>query len=65
MLKKEELTKMIETAFKGVKLDSGLSFEQTKVIDNYGRGVSSEQFANLPNKEITDDWRGNIFCYTG
>lgn len=53
MKSKAETKVAIESAFAGVRLDGGLSLNQTKVIDNYGRGVSSEQ---LPNKEVTDDW---------
>lgn len=56
-LQKEEVRKVIETAFDGVSLDGGLSLEQTKVVDNYGRGVTTKQFTNLPNKEVTDDWK--------
>lgn len=57
MLGREEIKKVIETAFKGVTLDGGLSLEQTKIVDNYGRGVTTEQFTNLPNKEVTHDWK--------
>jgi hypothetical protein len=56
-VRKEELRKIIETAFRGVMLDGGLSLEQTKVIDNYGRGVTNDEFSALPKKEVTDDWR--------
>ncbi len=38
-------------------LDGGISLEQANVIDNYGRGVTSEEFKALPENEITDDWR--------
>jgi len=53
---KAEIKVAIESAFAGVRLDGGLSLNQTKVVDNYGRGVSSEQFSKLPNQEVTDDW---------
>lgn len=53
---KAEVTHLIELAFAGVTLGDGLSLEQSKVVDNYGRGVTSEQFSNLPKKEITDNW---------
>lgn len=54
---KNKIKKLIEDSFKGVTLDGGLSLEQTKVIDNYGRDCTAEQFANLPDKEITNDWQ--------
>lgn len=57
MLSKEKLKILIENAFDGVTLDGGISLEQTKVIDNYSEGVSVEQFANLPNKEVTRNWK--------
>lgn len=57
MIQKEEIKKVIERAFNGVTLDGGLSLEQTKVVDNYGRGVSVEQFTNLPNKEVVNNWK--------
>ena len=56
MSTRAEIVSEIKSAFAGVKLDGGLSLNQTKVIDNYGRGVSAEQFRALPNKETTDDW---------
>lgn len=56
-MQKDEIRNVIETAFSGVTLDGGLSLEQTKVVDNYGRGVTAEQFTNLPNSEVTGDWR--------
>ena len=37
-------------------LDGGISIDQSKVIDNYGRGTSPEGFRRLPEKEVTDDW---------
>lgn len=57
MLQKEEIVNVIEKAFDGATLDGGISLEQTKVIDNYGRGVTAEEFTNLPKKEITDNWK--------
>ena len=56
-MKKEQIKKVIETAFDGVTLDGGISLEQTKVIDNYGRGVSDEEFTAMPNKEVTNNWK--------
>ncbi len=57
MLQKEEIRKLIEKAFSGVTLDGGISLEQTKVIDNYGRGVTVEEFSALPSKEVTNNWK--------
>jgi len=48
---------MIESAFSGVTLDGGISLEQTKVIDNYGRDCTNEEFEALPKGEVTDNWR--------
>lgn len=56
MVSKIKIINEISTAFEGVKLDGGISLNQTKIIDNYGRGCSDEQFAFLPRTEVTDDW---------
>ena len=53
----EELKKIIETAFAGTTLGGGISLEQSKVIDNYGRDTTPEAFGHLPKKEVTGDWR--------
>jgi hypothetical protein len=55
---REEIVQEIRSAFAGVTLDGGISLEQTRVMDNYGRGVTPEQFRDLPKKEVTDDWAG-------
>jgi len=52
----EKIQKTIESAFIGVKLNGGVSLEQAKVIDNYGEGVTEQEFKKLPNTEITEDW---------
>lgn len=57
MLTKKQLIREIEHAFQGVQLEDGLSLKQTKVVDNYGRGCSNEEFVALPQTEITDNWR--------
>lgn len=57
MLQKEEIKDLIETAFSGVTLDGGISLEQTKVVNNYGRGVTEKEFSSLPNKEVTNNWK--------
>jgi hypothetical protein len=51
-----EIEEEIRAAFKGVKLDGGISLRQAKVIDNYGEGITNEEFAGLPQKDITNDW---------
>ena len=56
-MKKEEIKKVIEEAFNGVTLDGGISLEQTKVIDNYRRGISDDEFIALPNNEVTNNWK--------
>ncbi|MDM7921965.1 MAG: hypothetical protein QUS14_06665 [Pyrinomonadaceae bacterium] len=53
---KIEIISAISKAFTGVTLDGGISIDQSRVIDNYGRGASPEEFKRLPDKEITDDW---------
>lgn len=52
----DEIENEIRAAFKDVKLDGGISLRQAKVIDNYGEGVTNEEFAALPQQDITDDW---------
>jgi len=56
MTSKIEIQAMVRSAFNGVTLDGGVSLEQTKVIDNYGREVSSKEFNAMPQTEIIDDW---------
>ena len=52
----DEIKVEIRRAFSGVTLEGGISLDQTKVINNYGRDCSAEQFAALPLSEVTDDW---------
>lgn len=56
MLSKQQLICEIEDAFAGVQLGGGLSLNQTKAVDNYRRGYSTEEFTRLPQHEVTDDW---------
>src|SRR4051794_38305166 len=56
-----ELRQVIQTAFRGVTLDGGLSLRQGEICDNFGKDgegkeVSEGEFAAIPRTEITDDW---------
>jgi len=53
----EKIRQIIESAFAGVKLDGGVSLEQAKVIDNYGEGVTEQEFKNLPRNENRENWK--------
>jgi hypothetical protein len=46
----------IREAFRGVTLGGGTSLRQAQVIDNYGEGVTDEEFDRLPLSEITQSW---------
>ncbi|HEX8834290.1 MAG TPA: DUF6714 family protein [Abditibacteriaceae bacterium] len=52
----QKVRNKIQAAFHDVKLGGGISLRQSKVIDNYGRGVTKAEFAALPRLDITDDW---------
>lgn len=56
MIEKDEIITEIRSAFGGVSLTGGISLEQARVMDNYGEGVTAEEFAQLPKREITEDW---------
>jgi hypothetical protein len=56
MQTRDVVEREIRTAFAGVMLGDGTSLRQAAVIDNYGEGVSDEQFRQLPQTEVTDDW---------
>jgi hypothetical protein len=55
-LTRASLEKIIRAAFAGVTLGDGISLRQAQVIDNYGEGVTDEEFADLPKSEVTDCW---------
>ena len=55
MASKVEIQAIVRSAFDGVTLDGGVSFERTRVLDNYG-DVSSKEFNAMPQNEIIDDW---------
>lgn len=46
----------IRTVFAGVCLGGGVSLRQAEVIDNYGEGVTDEEFEKIPLAEIVDNW---------
>lgn len=52
----KDIREMISSAFLGVSLGNGVSLRQAQVIDNYGNGVTDEEFEDLPKNEITNDW---------
>ena len=56
-MNKTELRLIIEKAFVNVTLGDGISILQSEVIDKYGEGYTDTEFAALPRKEITEDWR--------
>ncbi len=55
-MERDELEAAIRSAFKDVRLGSGISLRQAQVIDDFGRGVTREEFKALPLSEVTDDW---------
>jgi hypothetical protein len=52
----ELITACIQKAFAGVVLGDGVSLRQSIVIDNYGEGYTEEEFENIKNAEVVDDW---------
>ena len=52
-----QLKNIILEAFVNVKLGNGISLKQAKVNNNYGRGVTTEEYSALPKTEITTNWR--------
>lgn len=52
----QKVRNKIQTAFRDVKLGGGISLRQSKVIDNYGQGMTDAEFDALPKMDITDDW---------
>lgn len=53
----EDIRQNIITAFKGVKLDGGVSLKQARAIDDYCEDITPKQFDSLQNLDITDDWQ--------
>lgn len=53
-----EIALLIETAFHGVTLGTGISLRQAEAIDQsiFGVVVTAEAFARLKNQDIVDDW---------
>lgn len=52
-----ELRSVIEKAFAKVTLGDGISILQSEVIDAYGEGYTDTEFDELPQNEITNNWR--------
>jgi hypothetical protein len=52
----QELERQIRVAFEGVRLGRGVSLRQTQIITRFGDGVTAQEYASLPNSEVTDDW---------
>jgi hypothetical protein len=53
---RQEVEQRIRNAFSGITLGSGISLRQAAMIDNYGEGVTDEQFSLLPLSEETIKW---------
>jgi len=51
-----EIREIISSAFNGVSLGDGISLRQAQAIDNYGEGITDEEFKHLRINEITNDW---------
>jgi len=52
----DELRDLLTAAFRGVTLDGGISIRQGEVCDNYGEGVTDEEFEAIPRSEVTAVW---------
>ena len=56
-MEREDVESAIRTAFAGVRLGSGISLQQTRLIDEgLTVDMSPEEFAAVPRHETTDDW---------
>lgn len=53
---RELLVLRIRSAFAGVTLGKGVSLRQAKVIDDFGNGVTPDEFARLRLSEQTQHW---------
>jgi hypothetical protein len=53
---RQNIEQRIRDAFAEVTLGNGVSLHQAQVIDNYGDGVTEEQFSRLPLSEETERW---------
>ncbi len=54
---KSQIKAVIEKAFSNVTLDGGISILQTQAADKYRGGATDQEYAKLPSKEITHDWK--------
>src|SRR6185503_17561801 len=55
-MERDDIEAAIRSAFAGVRLGTGVSLRQARVIDDYGRGYTEAEFRALPMSEVTDDW---------
>jgi hypothetical protein len=46
----------IRSAFAGVRLGSGVSLQQARMLNESPGGLSDAEFKALPRHEVTDDW---------
>lgn len=53
-----KLQDKIKESFANVKLGDGISLRQAEVMDNYGEGVTAEQFRNIKKLDESEDWTG-------
>lgn len=58
---RQEVKQRIRKAFSGIALGSGISLRQAAVIENYGEGVTDEEFSRLPLSEETTKWNQVTF----
>ena len=56
-MEREDVEAAIRSAFAGVRLGTGISLQQARLIDEgLTVDMSEAQFAGIPRLEITDDW---------
>jgi hypothetical protein len=55
-VERQDVEAAIRSAFAGVRLGSGVSLQQARIIDEWGGDLSQAEFDALPQHETTDDW---------
>ena len=50
------VTESIQEAFSGVRLGDGVSLLQAEVIDRYGEGCTDQEFHEMKQSEVVNDW---------